>query len=63
VTLNNNFTPAREKQGTHTITKQYNVQNTTAAPKKEKKQTVKYSRFLQCIQLECLKMADWGRNM
>jgi hypothetical protein len=29
-------TPAREKQGTHTITKQYKVQNTTAAPKKEK---------------------------
>jgi hypothetical protein len=29
-------TPAQEKQGTHTITKQYKVQNTTAAPKKEK---------------------------
>jgi hypothetical protein len=30
---------------------------------KRKKQTVKCSRFLQCIQLERLKMADWGRNM
>jgi hypothetical protein len=28
--------PAQEKQGTHTITKQYKVQNTTAAPKEEK---------------------------
>jgi hypothetical protein len=31
--------PAQEKQqkqGTHTIRKQYKVQNTTAAPKKEK---------------------------
>jgi hypothetical protein len=30
------YTPAQEKQGTHTITKQYKVQNTTAAPAKEK---------------------------
>jgi hypothetical protein len=29
-------TPAQEKQVTHTITKQYKVQNTTAAPEKEK---------------------------
>jgi hypothetical protein len=28
--------PAQEEQGTHTITKQYKVQNTTAAPKKGK---------------------------
>jgi hypothetical protein len=28
--------PAQEEQGTHTITKQYKVQNTTAAPKKAK---------------------------
>jgi hypothetical protein len=34
-----------------------------SSTEKRKKQTVKYSRFLQRIQLERLKMADWGRNM
>jgi hypothetical protein len=34
-----------------------------SSTEKRKKQTAKYSRFLRRIQLERLKMADWGRNM
>jgi hypothetical protein len=39
------------------------AEHNSSTGKRRKKQIAKYSRFLRRIQLERLKMTDWGRNM